>query len=60
LQGLKTSLVAFAKHHHQAKLTITNKGFSTLALLYVLIVTETQCLDGMGKRGLGLSIKWMK
>jgi hypothetical protein len=42
LQGLKVSRVQYAKHHHQAKLTITNKGYSTLALPYVLTVTETQ------------------
>jgi hypothetical protein len=44
----------------QAKPIITSKVFSTLALPFVLIVTETQYLDGMGKRGHGLSIKWMK
>jgi hypothetical protein len=60
LQGLKTFRVQYAKHHHQAKPTTTNKGFSTLALPFALIATETLCLDGMGKKGLGLSIKWMK
>jgi hypothetical protein len=60
LQGLKTFRVQYAKHHHQQKPTITNKGFSTLALPFALIATETLCLDGMGKNGHGQSIKWMK
>jgi hypothetical protein len=60
LQGLKTFRVQYAKHKAQAKPITTNKGFSTLALPFALIATETLCLDGMGKDGHGQSIKWMK
>jgi hypothetical protein len=60
LQGLKTSRVAFARHKAQAKPIITSKVFNTLASPYVLIAIEIRFLDGMGKNGHGLSIKWMK
>jgi hypothetical protein len=60
LQGLKTYLVAFARHTHLVKLTITNRVYSTLALPYVLIAIETRFLDGMGKKGHGLFKRWMK
>jgi hypothetical protein len=48
------------KHHHQAKPTITNKGFNTLALPFVSIATETPYLVGMGKNGRGRLLKWIK
>jgi hypothetical protein len=60
LQGLKTYLVAFARHIHLVKLTITSKVYNTLALPFVLIVIETRFLDGMGRKGHGLFKKWMK
>jgi hypothetical protein len=60
LQGLKISRVQFARHTPQAKPTITNKGFNTLASLCVSIATEIQLWDGMGNVGHLLSIKWKK
>jgi len=60
LQGSSLCRVQSVKHQPQAKPIITNKGFSTLALLYVSIAIEIQLWDGMDKNGHGQSIKWMK
>jgi hypothetical protein len=42
------------------KPTTSSKVYSTRALLYALIATETHYWDGMAKNALGQSIKWMK